>query len=207
MPHTFGRPSSWGKFAMTVVLLCGAGLLVRTVVGMNRADSGFDKQNLLTMNVAVPGARYADEQGMAFYRRAVAALRMLPGVSSATAASSLPVIGSPPARAEFHVRGTAELSASERPTAVIRVVMPGYFGTLRIPVLRGREFTDADDASPALRVVVNEAFAKAFLSGATRSRCCSLYGCASSRTRPSSASSATSEKGRSKTADNPRCST
>ena len=153
-----------GQVAMTVVLLCGAGLLVRTVVGMNRADSGFDKQDLLTMDVALPGARYTDEQGMAFYRLAVAALRTLPGVSSATAASSLPVIGSPKARAEFHVLGTAELPASERPTAVIRIVMPGYFRTLRIPVLQGREFTDADDASPAPGVVVNEAFAKAFLS-------------------------------------------
>ena len=53
---------------------------------------------------------------------------------------------------------------NERPTAVIRVVTPGYFRTLRIPVLRGREFTDADDASPAPGFVVNEAFAKAYLS-------------------------------------------
>ena len=160
-----------GQVAMTVVLLCGAGLLVRTVVGMNRADSGFDKQDLLTMDVALPGARYTDEQGMAFYSQAVAALRTLPGVSFATATSSLPVIGSPKARAEFHVLGTPELPASERPTAVIRIVMPGYFRTLRIPVRQGREFTDADDASPApgvvipaAGVVINEAFAKAFLS-------------------------------------------
>jgi putative ABC transport system permease protein len=153
-----------GQVAMTVVLLCGAGLLVRTVVGMNRADSGFDKQDLLMMDVTLPGARYTEEQEMAFYRQAVAALRTLPGVSSATAASSLPVIQSPKARAEFHVLGTAELPISDRPTAVIRIVMPGYFRTLRIPVLQGREFSDADDASPAPGVVINEAFAKAFLS-------------------------------------------
>jgi putative ABC transport system permease protein len=153
-----------GQVAMTVVLLSGAGLLVRTIVGMNRADSGFDKRDLLTMKVALPGARYTDEQAMVFYRRAIATLRTLPAVSSATAATSLPVIGSPTARAEFHVLGTADLPRNERPSAVIRVVMPGYFRTLRIPVLRGREFTDADDASAAPGVVVNQAFAKAFLS-------------------------------------------
>ena len=59
------------QVAMTVVLLCGAGLLVRTVVGMNRADSGFDKQDLLMMDVTLPGARYTEEQEMAFYRQAV----------------------------------------------------------------------------------------------------------------------------------------
>ena len=195
-----------GQVAMTVVLLCGAGLLVRTVVGMNRADSGFDKQDLLTMNVAVPGARYTDEQGMAFYRRAVATLRTLPGVSSATAASSLPVIGSPTARAEFHVRGTPELPASERPTAVIRVVMPGTSARFEFPCCEA-----ASSRTPTTRVqpLASSSTRRSRTHSSrmsTRSRCRSLYGCASSRTRPSSASSATSAKGRSETADNPRCS-
>ena len=196
-----------GQVAMTVVLLCGAGLLVRTVVGMNRADSGFDKQDLLTMDLALPGARYTDEQGMAFYRRAVAALRTLPGVSSATAASSLPVIGSPKARAEFHVLGTAELPTSERPTAVIRIVMPGTSAPFEFPCCKA-----ASSRMPTTRVQPQASSSTRRLRRrsshtSNRSRCRSLSGSATSRTLLSSASSATSGKGRSERAHNRPCST
>jgi predicted permease len=149
---------------MTVVLLCGAGLLVRTVIALNGANNGFDKHDLLTMEIGLPGTRYTPERRTAFYREAVAALRALPGVESAAAANSLAVIGTPRGGSWFHRLGTPELPAPERPGALIRVVTPGYFRTLRIPVLRGREFTEADEASPTQGFIVNEAFAKTFLS-------------------------------------------
>jgi len=152
------------QVGMTVVLLCGAGLLVRTVIALNRANAGFDKHGLLTMNVVLPATRYTPERRVAFFRDAVAALRALPGVESAAAANSLAVIGSPRGGTTFHRIGTAELPMNDRPTALIRVVTPGYFHTLRIPVLRGREFTAADDANPAAGFIVNEAFANRFLS-------------------------------------------
>jgi predicted permease len=152
------------QIAMTVVLLCGAGLLARTVIALNRANAGFDKHGVLTMNVILPATRYTPERRIAFFRDAVAALRALPGVESAAAANSLAVIGSPRGGTSFHRIGTPELPMNERPAAVIRVVTPGYFHTLRIPVLRGREFTDADAANPAAGFIVNAAFAKAFLS-------------------------------------------
>jgi predicted permease len=85
-------------------------------------------------------------------------------VESAAAANSLAVIGTPRGGTVFHRLGTPELPMNDRPVAIIRVVTPGYFRTLRIPVLRGREFTEADDANPAPGFIVNEAFAKAFLS-------------------------------------------
>ena len=153
-----------GQVAMTVVLLCGAGLLVRTVIALNRANAGFDKHGLLTMNVVLPATRYTPERRVAFYRDAVAALRALPGVESAAAANSLAVIGSPRGGTTFHRVGTPELPMNDRPSAVIRVVTPGYFHTLRVPVLRGREFTEADAANPAAGFIVNEAFAKTFLA-------------------------------------------
>jgi putative ABC transport system permease protein len=152
------------QVAMTVVLLCGAGLLARTVIALNRANAGFDKHGVLTMNVILPATRYTPERRIAFFRDAVAALRALPGVESAAAANSLAVIGSPRGGTTFHRIGTPELPMNDRPAAVIRVVTPGYFHTLRIPVLHGREFTDADAANPAAGFIVNEAFAKAFLS-------------------------------------------
>jgi putative ABC transport system permease protein len=152
------------QVAMTVVLLCGAGLLVRTLVALNGANSGFEKHDVLTMEIRLPPARYEVERTRAFYRDAVTALRALPGVDSAAAADSLAVIGSPRGGTAIHRLGTPELPINERPYAVIRVVTPGYFRTLRIPVLAGREFTEADDANPTPGFVVNEAFAKAHLS-------------------------------------------
>jgi putative ABC transport system permease protein len=151
------------QVAMTVVLLCGAGLLVRTVIELNRADNGVDRHDILTMEVTLPAARYAAARRVAFYRDAVAALRALPGVQSAAAGNSLPVVGSLRGGTYFHQLGTPELPPNERPGAVIRVVTPGYFQALGVPMLRGREFTDADDALPVPGFVVNDAFVKAFL--------------------------------------------
>jgi ABC-type antimicrobial peptide transport system permease subunit len=74
------------------------------------------------------------------------------------------VIGSPRGGSWFHRLGTPELPENERPNTTIRVVSPGYFRTLRIPVLRGREFTDADEANPTPGFLVNETFAKTFLA-------------------------------------------
>jgi putative ABC transport system permease protein len=152
------------QVALTVILLCGAGLLVRTVIALNGTNSGLDKHDVLTMEIVLPFTRYTPERSVAFYRDAVEALRALPGVESAAAANSLAVIGSPQGGTGFHRQGTPELPLMERPSAVIRVVTPGYFRTLRIPVLRGREFTHADDANLTPGFVVNEAFARTYLS-------------------------------------------
>jgi putative ABC transport system permease protein len=153
------------QVAMTVVLLCGAGVLVRTLIGLDRAHLGFDAHDVLTMSVAVSPARYTAERCREFYREAVARVRALPGVETATAGISLPVIGSPRGGTSFHELGTPERPASERPTTIVRMVAPGYFHTLRIPVLRGREFTDADNANPMAGFVVNETFARTYFSG------------------------------------------
>ncbi len=152
------------QVAMTVMLLCGAGLLVRTVLALNSADTGFDKHDLLTMEIALPPARYPPERRIQYFREAVDALRAVPGVEAAAAGNSLATIGSLRGGTVFHRLGTPLLPLNERPIASIRVVAPAYFSTLRIPVLRGREFTTADDANPRPGFVVNDAFAKAFLA-------------------------------------------
>ena len=151
------------QFAMTALLLCGAGLLARTVLALNGVDSGVDRHDVLTMEVSLPVARYTPERRTLFYRNAVAALQALPGVETATAGNSLPVIGGPRGGTIFHRLGTPETPPYEQPPATIRVVVPGYFRAMRIPILRGREFTEADDAVPAPGFVVNDAFAKAYL--------------------------------------------
>ena len=154
-----------GQVAMTVVLLCGAGLLVKTVIALSRVDNGFDQHDLLTMEIRLSAVRYPPERVQRFYRDAVAALQSLPGVDSAAAGNSLPVIGGPRGGTAIHILGTPEVPINDRPNVVVRVVTPGYFRTLRTPVLRGREFTDADASNPTPGFVVNDAFVTAHLAG------------------------------------------
>ena len=152
-----------GQVAMTVVLLCGAGLLVRTVTALTSVNHGFEQQGLLTMQVALPGTRYPIERQVAFQRELLTTIRELPGVDSAGAASGLPVIGAPRAGTRFHRLSTPIVPPTQMSSATIRVVAPGYFRTLRIPVLRGREFTHANDANPKPGFVVNQAFVDRYL--------------------------------------------
>ena len=152
------------QVAMTVILLCGAGLLVRTLLALDGANSGLEKRDVLTMDVALPPPRYPPERRMLFYRQAVAALQALPGVESAAAANSLAVIGAPRGGTVFHRLGTPEVPINERPTAVIRIVTPGHFRTLRIPVLAGRDFGEADDANPTPGFIVNHEFVQKYLA-------------------------------------------
>ncbi len=153
------------QVAMTVVLLCGAGVLVRTLIALDRAPMGFDAHDVLTMRVAVSPARYPDERARDFYREALTRLRALPGIESAAVAASLPMIGIPRGGTTFHELGAPERQANDRPSTVVRMVAPGYFRTLRIPVLSGREFTDADNANPMAGFIVSETFARRYLSG------------------------------------------
>jgi putative ABC transport system permease protein len=153
-----------GQVAMTVVLLCGAALLVRTVTALTSVNHGFEQQGLLTMQVSLPGTRYPIERQVAFQRELLTAIRELPGVDSAGAASGLPVIGAPRAGTRFHRYSTPVVPPSEMSSATIRVVAPGYFRTLRIPVLRGREFTHADDTNPTPGFIVNQAFVDRYLA-------------------------------------------
>src|SRR5262249_2032554 len=153
------------QVAMTVVLLCGAGILVRTLIALDRAPLGFDPRDVLTMRVAISPSRYPDVRPRDFYREALMRVRGLPGIESPAVAATRPVIGRPAGGTSFHELGTPERAAGDRPSTVVRMVAPGYFRTLRIPVLRGREFTDADNANPMAGFVVNETFARRYLSG------------------------------------------
>jgi putative ABC transport system permease protein len=154
-----------GQFTLTVMLLCGAGLLVRTMLALNVAETGVQSRDVLTMEVVVPGTRYPVERRARFYREAIDALRALPGVDAAAAANSLAVVGVPRGATAVHRLGEPDRPVHEQSSAVVRVVTPGLFRTLGVPVLRGREFTDADYANPTPGFVVNEAFVKAYLRG------------------------------------------
>jgi putative ABC transport system permease protein len=153
------------QVTMTVVLLCGAGLLIRSFAALSGVRTGVDADKVLTMLVTLPDARYNRDQQIEFVQRAVEYLEALPGVESAAAARSIPVIGAT-AGTGVHVRGTPDLPMNDRPMTRVRSVTPGYFKTLGIPVIRGRDFTAEDlrkNAEPVF--IVNEVFVRSVLSG------------------------------------------
>ncbi|MGH9222070.1 MAG: ABC transporter permease, partial [Vicinamibacterales bacterium] len=147
------------EIAAAVMLLVGAGLLTRTFAELQRVDVGFDTSNLLVLRVTPDAARYrTPPQTTDYYRRVIASLREVPAITSAAAVTSLPMstIGS-----EFTRPFWPEHAGPERKTeASVRMATPGYFGTLRLPVVAGREFTDRDGADAPRVVIVNQKLAK-----------------------------------------------
>ena len=133
-----------GEVAISVVLLMGAGVMLRSLGAAQRTDAGFDPRNVLTMEVALPGIRYPTAaQATAFFDAALARIRALPGVEAAGAIDSLPVMGGGSVQAVV-LEGSAEALPRDQPTAAIRKISPGYLEAMRIPLLRGRDVNPSD---------------------------------------------------------------
>jgi putative ABC transport system permease protein len=131
------------EVGLSVALLIGAGLLIRSMWTLQRVDPGFDPRNVLTMQVSVTGPAYqADAQRNEFFRRTLESIRALPGVTAAAASSIVPM-GGGNTSIEVVIEGRAADAKGILPSADWRVVSAGYFGTLGIP-LRGRDFDDRD---------------------------------------------------------------
>jgi len=151
------------EVACSVILLAGAGLLFRTVIGLQAVDSGLNPDKVLTFSVSLPGARYGEgAKTVQFYTTAVERLAQLPGVRSASAISYLPFNGMA-AGTGFNIAGRPPAKPGESLDATIRTILPAYFRTLGIPLKKGRDFTAADDMlSSPYRFMVNEAFVKKY---------------------------------------------
>ncbi|HEX7117855.1 MAG TPA: ABC transporter permease [Longimicrobiales bacterium] len=149
-----------GELALSLVMLVGAGLMLRSFVEMRRVDPGFRTDHVLTARLSVPGARYAAAADVTgFYDRLLGRLAAAPGVRSAAANSTLPLTGSLNDTG-FLLEGQPEPPPGEsRPVALIQAVTPDYFDALGIPLRRGRTFdaTDRRDAPPV--VIVDETLA------------------------------------------------
>ncbi len=150
-----------GQVALSVVLLIGASLLMRSVARLRSADLGFNSTSLLTLRLALPLARYDNDQKRAsFFQDLLSRVRSLPGVQSASAAMFLPMtgyIGSPIQDASKPL-----LKLNERPIATILIVAPDYFRTLAIPIRRGRDFTLQDDGKMRQVAIIDETTARRF---------------------------------------------
>jgi putative ABC transport system permease protein len=149
-----------GEVALSLVLLVGAGLLLQSLWRMQAVDPGFRPDHLLTMEFRLPPAKYADPARItAFFREVVAGVRALPGIESAALVRAVPLSGNWGADS-FRVEGGPEPARGQEPSAQINLVTPEYFATMGIRLLRGRDFTDHDDASAPPVVVVNETLAR-----------------------------------------------
>jgi putative ABC transport system permease protein len=149
-----------GQVAMTLVLLVAAGLLARSFQRLLRVEPGFQARDVYGMRVALPGVRYQEsERILAFYRALVERARSLPGVESVAAVSSMP-FGGPNSSRAFLPESQAPV-AGQSPDADYRVITPGYFGTLGIPLLLGRDFTEADRGRTDA-VIISETLARRY---------------------------------------------
>jgi putative ABC transport system permease protein len=146
------------ELALAWVLLAGAGLLVRSFVRLLNVDPGFIPQNLLTLRIALVGNKYSDApQQVAFFQRALERIATLPGVRSAAAVSALPLFGFSMAM-RVGIEGQPPPPPDQPASVPIEDVTPEYFGTMGIPLLGGRNFTDQDASRAPKVAIVSEAF-------------------------------------------------
>jgi predicted permease len=151
------------QVAATLVLLVGAGLMLRTLANLNAIELGFNPNNLLTMQVVLPQPKYGEPATrLAFYDRVIAELRALPGVSGAAFASTLPFQASGNTRF-FAVEGRQQLPG-DVPDALFRAGTGDYLRTLGVTLLEGRLIDARDGADAPLAVVVNETLVQRFLA-------------------------------------------
>jgi putative ABC transport system permease protein len=153
------------EVALALVLLAGAGLLIRSFARLQGVDPGFDARKVLTMRVALPLAKYHEEsRRVNFFQQAVEKLRALPGVESAGAISFLP-FAAPPAGTNFDIEGKPKQPAGQDHVTRVAVTDAHYFEAMRIPLRRGRLFTEQEATAMRHVVVINEALARRYFPG------------------------------------------
>jgi putative ABC transport system permease protein len=151
------------EVALSIVLLVGATLLLRSFAKLTNVEPGFDPAHVLAFRVALPQTSYpGPHQRAAFFDRLLEALHTTPGIEAAGMVQQLPM------RGDYVLSFTIDrrpVTRGEEPSANYRAVSPRYFAALRIPVLRGRAFTEQDVEKAPMVAVIDEAFAKRHFPG------------------------------------------
>jgi putative ABC transport system permease protein len=152
------------EIVLALVLLASAGLLVESFLRLQNVPAGFDTTNVITARIALPDTTYGKPQQAAdFYKKLLDRVSTLPGVQSAGAAWWIPLSGS---EVGFNVNiEERPVAAGQQPIAEVNVVTPNYFQAVRVPIRRGRAFTDRDDRNAPPVAIVTESFAKQYFPG------------------------------------------
>lgn len=154
------------QVALTLVLLAGAGLLLRSFLAVHQAGRVLDTSNLITMRLALSAQKYAQaEQIKQFYRQLDERLASIPAFSAVTVASDIPMMTGINALRQLTIDGRPTMP-DESPTVAYLYIGPRYFETLRLRLLRGREFTEDDGAPGQEAAIVNQRFASMFFPDA-----------------------------------------
>jgi putative ABC transport system permease protein len=153
------------EVALALILLAGAGLLIRSLTRLMAVDPGFNPKNVLTASVQLPHKRYEnDERRAQFYSELLARLRQLPGVRAASANPFMPFSGII-AGTGVDVEGRPALPMAEKPVIDVTIVEPQFFETMAIPLLQGRTFTEREGVELSSKVVISATMAKKLWPG------------------------------------------
>jgi putative ABC transport system permease protein len=147
------------QIALSLMLLVGAGLLIRSFQELLAVQPGFQPEHVLTARVNLPGSGYEGPQRTAFFQQAIQELQAMPEVRSASAVDFLPFSG-PAVGTSFLIEGRPTPLAGQVPMTTVRTVLPGFFPTMGIALLRGREFEERDTAETRRVYVVSEAMVR-----------------------------------------------
>ena len=154
------------EVALSLVLLLGAGLLIRSYQRIGNARLGFDAQNVLAMRLSLPAARYATPETVAtFYHQVSDKIQSVPGIEAVGTTYSLPMSSVAFAWEPIEVEGYVPKVAHETIISNVRIVSPGYFPAMRVSLVDGRYFTDQDRKGEPETAIVDEAFAAKFWPG------------------------------------------
>ncbi|PYJ07430.1 MAG: hypothetical protein DMF06_15770 [Verrucomicrobia bacterium] len=150
------------EIALAVVLLVGAGLMLRSFASMRQVDPGFDPANVLTMRMQLPRAKYPDDPArIRFFREVTDRVAALAGVQAAGTVSYLPMAGLG-AATSFSIEGQPPAAPGQDKSTAVTVCQNGFFQALKIPLLRGRLFTEQEMQQKRDVVIINEALARQY---------------------------------------------
>src|SRR5437763_402818 len=150
------------EVALSLVLLIGAGLMIRSLWELRKVQPGFDPHNVLTMTVPLPRNRYSSPAGqVAFFQEVLTRIRALPGIDSAGVIDDLPLDGGG-SHQPFSIEGRPVRQMSDQPEVDVRLISPGYIHAMHIPILRGRDLSDADVAGRPGAVLISDSLARRF---------------------------------------------
>jgi len=150
------------EVALSLVLLTGAGLLIRSFWRLHAVNPGFDSHGVLTANVSVAPTKFPQPAGQVhFFEEVLQRVRTLPGVTTAGVIDDIPMSGGG-SNQPIAIEGRPAVPMSEQPEVDVRLISPGYMTTLRIPVLRGRDLNDGDVAGRPAAILISESMARRF---------------------------------------------
>ncbi len=150
------------EVGLSLVLLIGAGLMIRTLWALHNVKPGVDPHNVLTFRVTLPREKYPKpEQQLNFYKQLVERVSSLPGVESVGTIDALPFTDDGSTQ-PVAIEGRPAVEFAMQPEVAVRTISPGYLRTLRIPLLAGRDFSETDSLDSPAAIVISESMAREF---------------------------------------------